>query len=60
MVLWWIQASNGSQWNVQRSEVTWENLERLNTKLQGFDGASRDPSQQRVAVVQTGDDKCLD
>ena len=29
-------------------------------KLQGFDGTSREPSQQRVAVVQTGDDKCLD
>ena len=29
-------------------------------KLQGFDGTSEEPSQQRVAVVQMGDDKCLD
>jgi hypothetical protein len=28
-------------------------------KLQGFDGTSGEPSQQRVAVVQTGDDKGL-
>ena len=26
-------------------------------KLQGFDGTSWEPSQQRVAVVQAGDDK---
>lgn len=26
-------------------------------KLQGFDGTSGEPSQQRVAVVQTGEDK---
>ena len=29
-------------------------------KLQGFDGTSGGPSQQRVAVVQTGEDKGLD
>jgi hypothetical protein len=29
-------------------------------KLQGFDDTSGEPSQQRVAVVQNGDDKCLD
>ena len=29
-------------------------------KLQELDGTSREPSQQRVSVVQTGDDKCLD
>ena len=28
-------------------------------KLQGFDGTSGD-RRQRVALVQTGDDKCLD
>ena len=29
-------------------------------KLQGFDGTNMEPSQQRVAVVQTGEGKCLD
>ena len=29
-------------------------------QFQGFDDTSREPSQQRVAVVQTGDDNCLD
>ena len=29
-------------------------------KLQGFDGVGGESSQQRVAVVQTGEDKCLD
>jgi hypothetical protein len=29
-------------------------------KLQGFDSTSGETSQQRVAVVQTGEDKCLD
>jgi hypothetical protein len=29
-------------------------------KLQGFDSKSGESSQQRVAVVQTGDDKCMD
>jgi hypothetical protein len=29
-------------------------------KLKGFDGTSGEPSQHRVAVVQTGDHKCLD
>ena len=29
-------------------------------KLQGFEGTSGKPSQQRVAVVQTGKDKSLD
>ena len=29
-------------------------------KLQGFNGISGEPSQQRVTVVQAGDDKCLD
>jgi hypothetical protein len=29
-------------------------------KLQGFDDTSGESSQQRVTVVQVGDDKCLD
>jgi hypothetical protein len=29
-------------------------------KLQGFDCTSGEPSQQIVAVVETGDNKCLD
>ena len=29
-------------------------------KLQGFDDTSGEPSQQRIALVQTGDDKCPD
>jgi hypothetical protein len=29
-------------------------------KLQGYDGTSREPSQPRVAVVQTVDDKGLE
>ena len=29
-------------------------------KLREFDDKSGEPSQQRVTVVQTGDDKCLD
>ena len=44
----------------------WENMRRSNQagcsvldKLQGFDGTSGEPSQQRVAVVKTGD-KSLD
>ena len=48
--------------------MIWEDLGRLNTrwaasmldKLQGFDSTSSELSQQLVAVVQTGDDKCLD
>jgi hypothetical protein len=29
-------------------------------KLQVFDVTSKEPSQQRVAIVQTEEDKCLD
>jgi hypothetical protein len=29
-------------------------------KLQGFNGTSEESSQQRVAVVQAGEYKCLD
>ena len=29
-------------------------------KLHGFNGKSGEPSQQQVAVVQMGEDKCLD
>jgi hypothetical protein len=32
---------------------------RILDKLPGFDGTSEETSQQRVAVVQTGDDKFL-
>ena len=34
-------------------------LGKVENKLQGVDGTSREPSQQQVADVQTGGGKCL-
>ena len=46
------------------SGVTWEVEHQAGCsildKLQGFDGTSGEPSQQRVAVVQKRDDTFLD
>ena len=58
----WKPVECGEEWGDMREHGKVENQAGycILDKLQGFDGTSEEPSQQRVAVVQTGEDKCLD